>query len=136
MDKGEFKTMLDDAEHPDRVQRACEVIFRAYLEHGTAKRAAPLLGCTPAELSRIIATCPLARAARDRAMRERLKEEMHALRQRLGVPELEEKAPVPAPVPAPRRRRGAGGPPLTMALTLDVVPHVPPDDGDGSVSDP
>jgi hypothetical protein len=133
MNKGELKRMLVDAKHPERARHACEMIFHAYLEHGVAKRAAPLLGCTPAELGRIIATCPQAREARDRALRERLKEEMRALRQRLGVPEPEEKAPAPAPHPAPRRRRrGAGGPPLTMTLMLDVITHVPSDDADGS----
>ena len=133
MNKGELKRMLDDAKRPKRARRACELIFRAYLEHGVATRAAPLLGCTPSELGRIIATCPQAREARDRAVRERLKDEMRVLRQRLGVPEPEEKAHAPAPPPAPRRRRrGAGGPPLTMTLALEVIPHVPSDDADGS----
>lgn len=133
MDKGELRRMLDDAKHCERARRACEMIFRAYLEHGVAKRVAPLLGCTAAELGRIIAAYPQVREARDRALSERTKAEIRALRQRLGVPEPEENAPAPMPIPAPRRRRrGAGGPPLMMTLALDVIMHAPPDATDES----
>lgn len=128
MDNSELRSMLDDVKHPAKGRSVCDRIYRAYLEHGAAKRVAPLLGCKPSALSRLIAEYPQVREARDRALREVSVEKMRALRRRLGVPEPEEKAPAPAPPPAPRRQRpGAGGPPLTMTLVLDILPHIPPE---------
>jgi len=125
-------------------EEAYEAVFQAYRQHRSAKRVAPAFGCRPKEWVQLLAEYPLLREERERALQEVGREEVRALRRRLGLsegpavtsapkpsgrPELS-RASMPEPGAAlprslPRPRRAAAGPPLAMELAIDVAQEVP-----------
>jgi hypothetical protein len=123
---------------------AYEAVFQAYREHRSAKRVAPVFGCALKEWVQLLAEYPPLREERERALQEVGREEVRALRRRLGLSEgpavtsepkpsgrlelnrasmLEPRAAPPRPLP--RLRRAAAGPPLAMELKVDVAQEMP-----------